>query len=151
MQTLLLPTNRDLHMAYLLAYLHLMIAHSKDQCQGHAHFDWISCKWCHAYLTLLLPQILSPVSFWLAYLELILTYSKSQLSRRNGVSPNSFALLLNFRVDRESECFVLSDLLVAFNKPVNKFNSQICFGISHEVLPVNRFGISHEVLSVNQK
>ena len=27
------------HVVFRLAYLHLTLANSKDQCQGHAHFD----------------------------------------------------------------------------------------------------------------
>ena len=38
-QTLLLLTNRESHTALQLKCLHLILAHSKGQGQGHAHFN----------------------------------------------------------------------------------------------------------------
>ena len=38
-QTLLKPHNRQLCIAFRLAYAHLTFAHSKTQGQDHAHFD----------------------------------------------------------------------------------------------------------------
>ena len=39
-QTLLLPTNRMSIKAILLAYLHVKLSYSKDQGQGHTHFNY---------------------------------------------------------------------------------------------------------------
>ena len=38
-QTLLLPIHKKPHVTFRLAYLHLTLAHSKDQGHGHTHFD----------------------------------------------------------------------------------------------------------------
>ena len=54
----------------------------------------MSRKWWHFGQTLVLPQILCRMSARLAYLELIVTYSKGKLGRRNDVSPNIFSLLV---------------------------------------------------------
>ena len=39
-QILTLTTHWKSHVAFQLAYLHLILAHFKGQCQGHAHFEW---------------------------------------------------------------------------------------------------------------
>ena len=39
-RTLLLPTYRKSNVAFRLAYLHLILANSKDQGQVHAYFNW---------------------------------------------------------------------------------------------------------------
>ena len=38
-KTLLLPTYMKSQLAIKLAYLHLILAHSKSQGQGHAYYD----------------------------------------------------------------------------------------------------------------
>ena len=44
----------------------------------------------------IVPNIMSRVGFRLGYLKLTLTYSKGQLGRRNGVSPNILLVIYVF-------------------------------------------------------
>ena len=89
-----LLTHRKSHVAFLLAYLQLTVAHSKGQGQGHAHF---ACEYLanddrqgkYYYC----PKYYVASRFRLAYFELTLTYSEGQLSRRNGVFTNILAFL----------------------------------------------------------
>ena len=66
----------------------------KGQRQGHAYFD---CEHLTTHVkanSTTAPNIMSHVGFRLAYLELNLTYSKGQLGRTNGISPDILTFLL---------------------------------------------------------
>ena len=97
-----MPTHRKSHVAFRLAYLHLIFAHSKGQDRG----QMVTAR----AKVILLPQILSHVSFRLANLELEITlaYSKGQRVRRNSDSPIILVFL-----------FVFASLFIVFD--VNLF------------------------------
>ena len=71
-QKLVMSTDRKLLVVFLLAYLHLNLAHSKDQGQGCVNFD---CGYL-ANDDRLYKHCKSHVAFWSAYLHLTLAYSK---------------------------------------------------------------------------
>ena len=72
-----IATNKTLHMAFTLAYLHMTLNHSIGQGQGRATFDWISQKRCQIGQVLLFPTHRKQhVAFRLAYLHLTMAHSK---------------------------------------------------------------------------
>ena len=86
-----LRTQRKLHVAFRLAYLHLTLVHSKGQ--GHAHFDLNISKMVTDG-----ENITIVINYEVAYrisfnTDLILAYSKGHHDRRKGVTPNILALL----------------------------------------------------------
>ena len=82
-----------------LAYLHLILTHSKRQGQGHAYFDCEYLakddRWANVTIA---PNIMLHVDFQSAYLELIMTYSKGHFGHRNGILLNILVFLYSLLV-----------------------------------------------------
>ena len=78
-QTLQLPTHWKSHTAFPLTYLHLTLTHSKDQGQGHTHFDYESHKRMADGTNIAIADSLEAARrLRLTYVHLTLAHSKGQ-------------------------------------------------------------------------
>ena len=78
--TLQFPSSSKSCISFRLTYLHLTLAHSKAQGQGHPHFDCeYLYQWWQIWQTLLLSSnSMSCLGFRFAYLHFTLDHSKGQ-------------------------------------------------------------------------